>query len=295
MIKVYNRKTGCYETEPVAWEGFLNIQYNTFAGRCGLELLFKRKLYSSLFGKLCDSRFSASKIKGFVERHGIDMSECADGIRDFKSFNDFFTRRLKPEARKFAADPALLLSPGDGRVRVWKDIDMKYVLQVKGFSYTLEELLADREMARKYHGGICMVVRLAPVDYHRFHFIDGGRCSGSKSIKGACYSVNPIALNTIPGLFCRNRRAVSMLRSAHFGDIAYVEIGATFVGSIIQTYKPDTVIGRGDEKGYFKLGGSTVLLFLEKDTAAIDEDILLQTEMGYEVKVSAGETVGHRP
>lgn len=295
MIKIYDRKTGGYETEHAAWEGFLKIQYNTPAGRCGLELLFKRKLYSSLFGKLCDCRLSAGKIKGFVDRYRIDMSECADGIRDFKSFNDFFTRRLKPEARNFAADPDLLLSPCDGRVRAWKDIDRKNVLQVKGFSYTLEELLADREAAQKYHGGICMAVRLAPVDYHRFHFIDWGRCGGSKDIKGACYSVNPVALNTIPALFCRNRRAVSILRSTNFGDIACVEIGATFVGSIIQTYKPDTAVARGDEKGYFKLGGSTVLLFLEKDTAAVDEDILLQTEMGYEVKVSAGETVGHRP
>jgi len=292
--KIYNRKTRGYEQEQVAGEDSIKSTYHTVLGRLGLELLLKRKIYPFILGRLNDSRCSAGKIKGFIQEHGIDMSECIHDLHDFQSFNAFFTRKIKPEAREFAADPCLLLSPGDGKMRAWNNIDIERVIQVKGFSYTLAELLSDSELARQYRGGVCAVLRLGLADYHRFHFIDSGRCTGSKSVKGFYYSVNPIALQAIPALFCRNKRAVSTLRSKNFGDITYVEVGAAFVGSIIQTYRPDTAIARGDEKGYFKLGGSTILLFLEKGAAAVDGDILLQTERGYEVKVLAGEAIGRK-
>ena len=187
-----------------------------------------------------------------------------------------FIRKLKPQARKFRQED-LLLSPGDGRMQTWNDIDIKSMVQIKGFSYTLEGLLSDKDLAQKYDGGICLVLRLAPVDCHWFYFVDSGICSSSRPIKGYYHSVNPKALNTIPEIFCRNRREVSVLRSDNFKDITYVEVGSSLVGSIVQTYKPETEVARGEEKGYFQFGGSTVILFLEKDTAAVDEDILLQT------------------
>ncbi len=292
--QIYNRKTKGYETEKVAGEEAIRRIYHTALGRLGLELLLKRKIYPFILGKLHDFPFSARKIKGFAEEHGLDLSECLQEPQDFPNFNAFFARKLKPEARKFAADPRLLVSPGDGKMRAWANIDIERVIQVKGFSYTLEELLGDRGLARKYQGGVCLALRLGLADYHRFHFIDSGRCTASKGLKGCYYSVNPLALQAIPALFCRNKRAVSILRSANFRDIAYVEIGAAFVGSIVQIYRPDAIVARGEEKGYFKLGGSTILLFLEKGTAAVDEDILLQTEKGYEVKVLAGEAVGRQ-
>lgn len=292
MLKVYNLKTKKYEIKKEVSEEWINRLYGTAGGRFWLELLFKRKICSFLFGKLCDSRLSAGKIAGFIEQYGIDMSECINEVNDFKSFNDFFTRKLKPEARRFEPDPGLLLSPGDGRIQAWRDIDIRNMVRIKGFSYTLEELLSDKELAQRYDGGICIILRLTPVDYHRFHFIDGGICSRSRPVKGFCYSVNPKALNTIPELFCRNKREISVLRSDNFNDITYVEVGATLAGSIVQTYKPGTRVDRGDEKGYFKFGGSTCILFLEKNSAAVDERILLQTKMGYEVKVLAGDAIG---
>lgn len=292
--QIYNRKTKGYETEKVAGEEAIKRIYHTALGRLGLELLLKRKIYPFILGKLHDSPLSARKITGFVEEHGIDPAECLQELQEFSNFNAFFARKLKPDARRFAADPRLLLSPGDGKLRAWDNIDIEGVIQVKGFSYTLEELLGDREPARKYQGGICLALRLGLADYHRFHFIDSGRCTGSKGVKGCYYSVNPLALQAIPALFCRNRREISTLRSSNFRDITYVEIGAAFVGSIVQTYRPDATVARGEEKGYFKLGGSTILLFLEQGTAAIDEEILLQTKEGYEVKVLAGEAIGRQ-
>ncbi|MCX7746136.1 MAG: phosphatidylserine decarboxylase [Clostridia bacterium] len=294
MIKVYNRRTGEYEIEKVAGGGLLNALYTTKPGKLGLELLVKRKLYSALTGFLCDKGFSARKIKSFARDFEIDLSECCTKVEDFKSFNDFFTRKLKPGARVFHEDPDLLLSPGDGRVKVWTNIDIDNLLQIKGFPYTLRELLNDEALAREYTGGTYILLRLCPVDYHRFHFIDSGIPTESKKIKGAYYSVNPVALSSIPRAFCRNKREYSILHSEHFGDIVYVEVGATSVGSIVQTYTPNKPLKRGEEKGYFKFGGSTVLLLFKKYTVQIDRDILEQTEAGYETKVLAGEVIGRR-
>ena len=137
-----------------------------------------------------------------------------------------------------------------------------------------------------------MVLRLAPTDYHRFHFIDNGICDVSQKIKGDYYSVNPAALKKIPELFCKNKRELSLFHSQNFGDVLYIEVGATCVGSIIQTYFPKKNILKGSEKGYFKFGGSTIILFFEKEKVIFDSDLIEQTEKGYETKVMLGEKIG---
>lgn len=294
MIKVYNRKTKEYEIEKVAGGVLLEALYGNPLGRAGLELLVKRKFYSSLTGIACDSRISARNITSFIKNLDIDMTTSASKAEDFKNFNEFFTRKLKKEARPFSEDRDELLSPGDGRLKAWTDIDMDSIMQIKGQTYSLGELIRDNDLACRYNGGICILLRLAPVDYHRFHFIDDGVCSKSKLIIGHYYSVNPVALNAIPKVFCQNKRECSVFSSESFGDIIYMEVGATSVGSIIQTYEVGKPIKRGDEKGYFKFGGSTVILFMEKGRAAIDSGILKQTEMGYETRVLAGESIGNK-
>ena len=294
MIKVYNRKLKKYEIEKVAGGSLLKALYGNPIGRVGLELLVKRKFYSHLTGILCDTRISSKNIASFIKNFDIDMSTSSVKEGEFNTFNQFFTRKLTKEARPFQEDPNLLLSPGDGRLKAWENIDMDKVLQVKGQTYSLKELLNDADLARKYQQGTCILLRLAPVDYHRFHFIDDGVCSDSKKINGHYYSVNPIALNSIPKVFCQNKREYSLFSSKNYGDILYMEVGATSVGSIVQTYKVGEPIKRGDEKGYFKFGGSTVILFLEKGLAHIDNEILNQTEMGYETRILAGECIGTR-
>lgn len=294
MVKIYNRQKEAYEIEKIAGEGVIKYLYETKSGNLGLELLFKRKIITSLVGFFCNMPFSAKRIPRFINSFDIDMSLCEKGIGEFRSFNDFFIRKFKPEARLFAVEPELLLCPGDGRLKAWKDIDVDRLVQIKGSYYTLKELINDENLAGQYSGGICLLLRLAPVDYHRFHFIDSGVCGEGHRIKGQYYSVNPLALRTMFSVFCRNKREYSIFHSENFGKILYVEIGATSVGSIVQTYSANEKVKRGDEKGYFKFGGSTVLLFLEKGRVVIDNSILEQTKMGYETKVIAGEKIGIR-
>lgn len=293
MIKIYNRKTKQYDIEKVAGGKLLNALYSTKVGNLGLELLVKRKLYSALTGFFCDLKFSKRSIAKFAENFSIDMNECENKLEDFSSFNHFFSRKLKKSARSYDSPKEKLLSPGDGRLQAWNDVDYKSIIQVKGMSYSLSELLQNEELAKEYQGGTYLILRLCPVDYHRFHFFDSGKCSTPKKVSGEYYSVNPVALGRIPEVFCRNKREYSIFQSDNFGDVLYVEVGATSVGSIIQTFVPNSRIQRGDEKGFFKFGGSTVLLFFRKNIVIIDKDIIEQTNAGFETKILAGEVIGN--
>lgn len=294
MIKIYNRKTKQYDIEKVAGGKLLDALYSTKAGNLGLELLVKRKIYSAITGFFCDLGLSKKSITKFAENFSIDMKECVNNLDDFRNFNDFFARKLKNDARSFDKPDDKLLSPGDGRLQAWNDINYKNIIQIKGMNYSLSELLQNEELAKEYQGGTYLILRLCPVDYHRFHFFDSGICGAPKKVKGEYYSVNPVALRKIPEVFCRNKREYSIFKSDNFGDVLYVEVGATSVGSIIQTFIPECKIQRGDEKGYFKFGGSTVLLFFKKNSVIIDTDIIEQTNYGFETKVVAGETIGSR-
>ncbi len=292
MIKIYNRNTKQYEIEKVAGGKLLNALYTSKAGTLGLELLVKRKIYSALTGFFCDTKLSRRGIAGFVKSFSIDMDECVKKLEDFTSFNDFFARELKESARSFDSSNEKLLSPGDGRLQAWTDIDCKNVIQIKGMKYSLTELLQNEELAREYQGGTYVILRLCPVDYHRFHFFDSGVCSKPVRIRGEYYSVNPVALSRIPQVFCRNKREYSIFHSDNFGEVLYVEVGATSVGTVVQTFNPEKGVGRGDGKGYFKFGGSTVLLFFKRDKVLIDKEILEQTDRDIETRVLAGESIG---
>lgn len=240
----------------------------------------------------CDSRLSTKKIPSFIDNFSIDMSEYMKNKSDFTSFNDFFIREVTPTARPIDTAKNHLISPGDGRLLAYTNIDINKVIQVKHINYSLAELIGDDEIAKEYEGGTCLVLRLCPTDYHRFHFVDSGVPKENHFIKGNYYSVNPTALERIPKLYCQNKREWSIFKSDNFGDIINVEVGATCVGSIVQTYTPDKAVEKGAEKGYFKFGGSTTILFLKPNTVEIDEDILIQSSLGFETKVVLGEKIG---
>lgn len=220
------------------------------------------------------------------------MAMSKKKINEFKSFNDFFTRELNFDARPINSDNNILISPGDGRITAYEDIDLDNIIQIKGLTYSLKELINDDNVASKYKNGICVVLRLCPTDYHRFHFIDSGIPYENHPIKGHYYSVNPIALKSVPKLFCENKREWSLFKSDNFKDVLHIEVGATCVGSIIQTYSPRVRVNKGDEKGYFKFGGSTTILFFEQGSIEIDADIIEQSKLGFECKVIFGENIG---
>lgn len=294
MVKFYNRQTHNYETEQIAGDKYLQWIYSSPVGMKLLELLVKKKLFSRLYGSYCNTKLSRKKINSFIRTFNIDMSYSEKSLEQFQSFNDFFTRKLIKEGRPIDTSLNSLVSPGDGRLLAYENINLEELIQVKGYTYSFSKLINNLQISSKFSGGTCLVLRLSPTDYHRFHFVDNGICQSTVKIKGDYYSVNPIALEKIPELFCRNKREWSIFHSENFGDILHIEIGATCVGSIIQTYTPNTKVKKGDEKGYFKFGGSTTVLFIEKNKVKIDKDIINETNKGYETKVFMGEKIGDK-
>ena len=292
MIEVYNRQTKELEIEKVAGDNYIKWTYESPIGKSLLELFVKKKLFSKLYGVYCDSKFSRKKISNFVDTFDIDMNIANNTIDDFKNFNEFFIRTLKENSRPIDLNKDILISPGDGRLFAYENISIDKLIQVKNIHYSLSELIGDDSIAKDFEGGTCLVLRLCPTDYHRFHFIDNGIPLENNIINGNYYSVNPVALERIPKLYCQNKRDWSIFKSENFGDIIHIEVGATCVGTIIQSYKPLLKVNKGDEKGYFKFGGSTTILLFKKDTVKIDSDILNQTKLGYECKVLMGEKIG---
>lgn len=293
MIKFYNRKTKTYEVEKISGEKLLNWLYNS-KNINFLNLVAKKKFFSYVYGKYCDTKLSTSKIKSFVDDFNINMNESLKSIDNFTSFNDFFTRKLKSHSRSIRGNENILISPADSRILAFENIDINKIVQIKGSNYSFKELLSSDKLCEKYIGGSCVVFRLCPTDYHRFHFIDSGICTKTNKINGYYYSVNPIALQKIPSLFCKNKREWSILKSNNFKDILYMEVGATCVGTIVQTYTQNKEVSKGQEKGYFKFGGSTLILFFEENTVSFDKDILKQSKLGYETKVLIGEKIGEK-
>lgn len=294
MIKYFNRKTKTYEVEKIAGGKYLEWTYSSPIGMKSLDLIVKKKAFTLAYGKYCDSVLSKRKIQKFMDDFKIDESDFKHDKSHYRNFNDFFARSLTEKARPIKFDSDILISPGDGRLFAYENIDIDNLVQIKGITYSLRELVQNDSLAEKYNDGVCLILRLAPIDYHRFHFIDDGICEKTVKIKGLYYSVNPIALNKIPKLFCENKREYSLFHSHNFGDVLYVDIGATCVGSIIQTYTPNVDINKGDEKGYFKFGGSTIILFFEKNKISIDQEIIEETRRGFECMVYMGEQIGFK-
>lgn len=292
MIQIYNRTTKAYEEELIAGKKYIEWTYESPIGKGITELIAKKKIFSKIYGMYCNTKSSANKIPSFIEGFNIDMTMSKKKSHEFNSFNDFFIRELTPEARPLTKDENVLISPGDGRITAYENIDLDNIVQIKGLTYSLRELINDDTVANKYKNGVCLILRLCPTDYHRFHFVDSGIPCENHFIKGYYYSVNPIALKSIPKLFCENKREWCLFKSDNFKDVLHVEVGATCVGSIFQTYSLNTRVNKGDEKGYFKFGGSTTILFFEKDSVKMDNDVLEQSNLGFECKVQFGENIG---
>lgn len=292
MIQVYNRKNKQYEVEKVAGGNYIKWSYESPIGKSFTELLIKKKFFSKLYGAYCNSSLSKKKIEKFIKDFNIDMNISSNTLDDFNNFNDFFVRSLKEDARPIAKNSNLLISPGDGRLLAYENISVDKLIQVKGIHYSLSELIEDNALAKDYEGGTCLVLRLCPTDYHRFHFVDSGIPLENHFIKGNYYSVNPVALERIPKLYCQNKREWSIFKSDNFGDILHIEVGATCVGTIVQSYTANKRVNKGEEKGYFKFGGSTTILLFKKDSVKIDEDIINQSNLGYETMVLMGEAIG---
>lgn len=292
-IKYIERKTGEIKEEKVMGEGALKFLYYNPFGFLLLNTVVKRKFLSEIYGKKMNKPESKMKIAGFIKEMNIDMNDYARDINEYKSFNDFFYRELKTGARTIDRTENVLVSPADGKILAYENLKEKDKFFVKGSEFTLEEFFSDKELAKKYEDGTFVIVRLAPADYHRFHFPTAGKISETKKIKGYYYSVSTHAIKRNFRIFCENKREYAILSTKQFGDIAMIDVGATMVGSIVQTYKENSFVEKGDEKGYFLFGGSTCILVFEKDKIQIDEDIIENTKNGIETRIYMGEKIAH--
>jgi phosphatidylserine decarboxylase len=291
-VRYRDRVSGELVTETIFSERELRWFYEDPVGSRVFATLLNRRAFCWLYGKLQDLPSSRRKIPAFVATHGIDVAEAEQP--EYPSFNAFFSRRLRPGARPFCPDPDDFPSPGEGKVLVFPRLHNGDRLPVKGARLTLEALLGSADEAAPFIGGTALVLRLAPYDYHRFHFPDDGIPVATREIPGRYHSVSPIALTRVPDLYARNKRQVTVFESRHFGRIGYVEVGAICVGTIIQTFSPGQAVSRGDEKGHFRFGGSTLVLLFQPGVIEFDDDLVRDSAEGLEVQVRAGSRIGQR-
>ncbi|MGB5986647.1 MAG: archaetidylserine decarboxylase [Desulfobacterales bacterium] len=290
-VLLYNRQTGRIEAETIVGRRFMDLSVGTRAGRRLTQGMLTRPIISRLYGWWQKHPASRGQIPGFIRQFGIDMDEVEIPPGGFRSFNDFFIRRLKPQARPLGKDPGVLISPADGRIQCFP-LEKDTRLDIKGSTLRLKEIIGDEATCAAYIGGIGLQVRLAPVDYHRFAYIDDGTQEPVHKLDGPLYSVNPVALRVWPRVWAQNYRHWCRLITTAFGPVLQVEVGAMLVGSIVQHRPQGGPCRRGEEKGYFALGGSTVLLFFAPNTVEMDADIRKYSRQGIETLVQYGGAIG---
>lgn len=293
QVRYRDRQTNNIVTENIFAETTLRWLYEDDLGFKVFNYLLNNQIFCWLYGKSQDLPITRPKIAKFVSQHQINLEEIELPLESYPSFNAFFSRKLKPNARPFSPDSDLFCAPGDGKVLVYPQLTEHTQIPVKGTLITLKSLLASEVAAPTYYDGSALILRLAPYDYHRFHFPDAGKANPARYIPGQYHSVNPIALSKIPNIYCLNKRAITEFYSQNFGRIVYIEVGAITIGSIIQTHKPG-IVTKGQEKGYFQYGGSTLVLLFEPGAIAFDRDLIRDSAQNLEVSVLAGSQLGSK-
>ncbi len=291
-IIYYDRRHGRERQECVLGDGLLKFAYRNPVGKWLCLPLFANALCSKMMGWYADSALSRRRIASTIAQLNIDMEEVVVPPEGFACFNDFFCRRLKAGARPFPQALDRIGSPADCRLTVWPAVEADTCIPVKGTPFHLSGLLGEAgvDVAPSFAGGALCVCRLCPADYHRYHFPDSGQCVRSWRIPGGYNSVNPVALHRSPSVFVSNAREVSLLELEQAGRCAFIAVGAFGVGSIRSSHDGGA-FRRGDEKGYFTFGGSTVILLFQPHRIQFDEDLVRRSAAGQECLVRAGEAI----
>ncbi|KXU35936.1 phosphatidylserine decarboxylase [Cephaloticoccus primus] len=291
-IRFFNRYTQALETEQVFGEKWLRFAYGNPLGRAGVWLLARRKLFSAYYGWKMNKRRSQLRVLPFITEYDMDVEEFAKSAFDYRSFNEFFYRALKPECRPIAAGEGVAVLPADGRHLAFPDVDAADGFYVKGAKFALAELLGDADLASEFAGGAMLISRLCPVDYHRFHFPVSGQPAAARLINGWLYSVSPIALRRRIRYLVENKRMLTLIETAAFGRVAMLEVGATNVGSIRQTYVEERTVTKGEEKGLFAFGGSCVITLFQRNRITFAPDLVEQSAACTETYAHMGDVLG---
>ena len=293
-IRYYNRSTQSFETEQVYGEGFLRWTYGSPLGAIALHAFVKRPFFSAWYGWRMNAAKSAARIDPFIQRYSVDATEFADAPESFASFNEFFYRKLKPAARPIEPDPSRIVFPADGRHLGFQRASSIDSVFVKGQKFDLTALLGDEKLAKRFADGALVLSRLCPVDYHRYHFPCAGIPSATHTIQGPLFSVSPIALREKLSYLWTNKRSITQLETPDLGTVLLLEIGATCVGEIHQTFKPGTAVEKGAEKGYFAFGGSSTITIFEPGAVKLDADLLEQSSNQTELYARMGEPMASK-
>ena len=296
-VYVFDRKTQILEKEQIYGLFFIKALYGDGIFSLIFKMLFlplisRFAFFSYLYGFLQKTKKSRKKISPFIKKFKVDISEFECSIEKFSSFNDFFIRSLKKEARPINKEEDSIVLPADGRYLFYPSISEAKGFYVKGKKFDMLTLIQDHKLCEIYKQGSLVIGRLCPTDYHRFHFPCECLPSKAKLINGNFYSVNPIALRKKISIFCENKRMITKLQTKAFGKILFIEVGATCVASIKQTYIPKTLCMKGEEKGYFEFGGSSILMFFPPKKVHFDKDLLSFSSKQIEVKAQMGERFG---
>lgn len=282
-MRIYDRNKQSCEEDGQYGGALLKKLYGTAGGRF-LSVLVLYPAFSALCGVYYRSLLSRREILPFIRRWHIALPEYETAR--YRSFNDFFIRKIREEARPLRGEADALISPADAKLRLFP-IRRDGRLHIKGHEYTLRQLTGGVALSG-FEGGLCLVFRLSMDDYHRYCFPDDGVLLRKKRLRGRLHTVSDFSNEY--RIYQENARLVSILKSRHFGEIIMVEVGALLVGSIV-----DHGIRRfwkGEEKGFFQLGGSTIVLLLKKNAAVLDKDILAFCGRETEIRVRYRETIG---
>jgi len=299
-IWVHNRSTGKLEEEKIPefiWIS-MRMMYQAKSGRFAVSNKQVHKLLkylSTSYGKKYNSPASKKHIYEFANFFKLDLTELREPIDSFPNFNEFFYRKLLPTARPVACldNPKVLVSPADCRLNVFATIEDATKVWIKGKNFSLPHLLQDDNLAKEFSGGSLLISRLAPQDYHRFHSPVDGIIESIQNIDGTYYTVNPVAICEDIDVYTENKRSKLLIKSPQFGDVIYITVGATLVGSINFTVHEGEKIRRGDEIGYFAFGGSTLLVMFKPGVMEFDLDLLVNSSKPIETLVRMGSQCGH--
>ncbi|MCF7799555.1 phosphatidylserine decarboxylase [Candidatus Babeliales bacterium] len=296
-MQVSEQKANCYYNlnnkivcEKIEAENFLKFLYGNFFGKI-LRFFINKKYFSKICAVYQKSVFSKRKIKDFIKKHNIDMSQFQEPKNGYKSFNDFFIRKLKGSARLIDYDINTVISPADSKLFVIPDLSKNSEFFVKNKKFNLNKFFQDKNLSQEYQNGILLIFRLAPYDYHRFHFPIDSIPNKPKNINGLYDSVNLIAYKSGIQPLESNERILTVLKTEKFKDIIFVSVGALLVGKIILNYTPNIAYKKGDEMGYFEFGGSTIVLVFKKDTIKIKDKFLKNSANLLETEVLMGQAI----
>jgi phosphatidylserine decarboxylase len=302
-MKYFNRQKSILEDEEIFGEKILSWLYPKDKDKKNFLIKYVvGKLCSKIYGYFQSSIFSQFQILPFIEKYKIDLKDFIHNqepdhdeiFRNYKSFNEFFGRKFLLGKRSFPLNQDTLGAFVEGRYLAYESWSEEIIYPVKGEYLNPIHLIRDEKLAQDFLNGPMIIARLAPCDYHRFHFPDDGKILSHFYLPGHLHSVSPIALQKEGKVFQLNERQVTLLKTENFGEVIMIEVGAFCVGKIIQTFSPHKNFKRGDEKGYFHFGASTVICLFKKGSIKIHQDIIEMTNKKIETLIRLGNPIAER-